>query len=312
MSKRAARSSGGSGAANKRRRTKGEQAAPVIAASLGNLNSDCKVHILSYLPAEDMNSFAMCGQDCRRVRANESLDQTRTGTIIWTENTTFDSFCNIMRESAHIFAGNRTRLKIVGIEHFFWIFSTLENYNAPHLQEVRSLDCSFSKGRSLGVFSVSALSGIFPNLQEIDLSNTTSAYAFGRPFLPSVTKITWTDSRSLWLCGSDFRGVANLTHLVLDTSTFRALGKNLSVANFCNHPSSFMFMKCSRLERVSLKGATMKHSGKEEDEPIPLFQELLINMVRRHPSFSWLRSDLTAENIAMLKQERPEIAFVSD
>ena len=43
----------------------------------------------------------------------------------------------------------------------------------------------------------------------------------------------------------------------------------------------------------------------------PVRQEMLIKMVRLHPTLRWLRSDLTKENIAMLQQERPEITFVS-
>jgi hypothetical protein len=39
---------------------------------------------------------------------------------------------------------------------------------------------------------------------------------------------------------------------------------------------------------------------------------MLIKMVRLHPTLRWLRSDLSEENVAMLKQERPEITFVSD
>lgn len=40
--------------------------------------------------------------------------------------------------------------------------------------------------------------------------------------------------------------------------------------------------------------------------------EMLIKMVRLHPTLRWLRSDLTEENVAMLKQERPDQTFLSD
>lgn len=35
-------------------------------------------------------------------------------------------------------------------------------------------------------------------------------------------------------------------------------------------------------------------------------QEELIKMVRRHPTLRWLQSDLSNENVVMLKQERPD------
>lgn len=71
-------------------------------------------------------------------------------------------------------------------------------------------------------------------------------------------------------------------------------------------------MTCSHLEHLSIKDLTLAVSEEVEGVGEPLPQELLINMVRRHPTLRWLRSDLMAENVAMLKQERPEIAFVSD
>ena len=37
-----------------------------------------------------------------------------------------------------------------------------------------------------------------------------------------------------------------------------------------------------------------------------------MKMVRLHPTLKWLRSDLTAENVAILQQERPDVTFVSE
>jgi len=45
-------------------------------------------------------------------------------------------------------------------------------------------------------------------------------------------------------------------------------------------------------------------------ERIP--QDMLMKMVRHHPTLRWLRSDLTPENVAILQQERPDITFVSE
>jgi hypothetical protein len=45
---------------------------------------------------------------------------------------------------------------------------------------------------------------------------------------------------------------------------------------------------------------------------VELPQEDIIQMVRNHPSLHWLRSDLSAENVAMLQQERLGITFVSE
>ena len=75
---------------------------------------------------------------------------------------------------------------------------------------------------------------------------------------------------------------------------------------------SYLWMNCPRLERVSMKGVTLQVLGAEEQEPEPVPQDIIIKFVRRHHPLRWLRSDLTAENVAMLQQERPEVTFVSE
>lgn len=59
-------------------------------ASFDELNNDCIIQILSYLPTEDINSVATCSQSCREARRTESLDQTRTGTIVLTKNSSLE------------------------------------------------------------------------------------------------------------------------------------------------------------------------------------------------------------------------------
>jgi hypothetical protein len=39
---------------------------------------------------------------------------------------------------------------------------------------------------------------------------------------------------------------------------------------------------------------------------------MLIKMVRNNRTLQWLRSDLLAENVAMLQQERPDVTLISD
>jgi hypothetical protein len=63
-----------------------------------------------------------------------------------------------------------------------------------------------------------------------------------------------------------------------------------------------------RLERVSVRG------GCWSVPCLPaslLCQEVLIRFVRNAPNLRWFRSDLTPENVAMLKAERPDVTFVS-
>jgi hypothetical protein len=66
------------------------------------------------------------------------------------------------------------------------------------------------------------------------------------------------------------------------------------------------------LERVTLKHADYRerYNGNPTDcfwKTLP--QEVLIKFVRHTPKLRWFCSDLTQENIAILKEERPEVEF---
>ncbi|MGK3762516.1 MAG: hypothetical protein ACI8RD_014834 [Bacillariaceae sp.] len=64
---------------------------------------------------------------------------------------------------------------------------------------------------------------------------------------------------------------------------------------------------CSKaLERVSIRNAKWQKDG-DNTNTVP--QNALIKLVRNAPSLRWFRSDLTQDNIDMLRLERPEIEF---
>jgi hypothetical protein len=73
------------------------------------------------------------------------------------------------------------------------------------------------------------------------------------------------------------------------------------------------------LERVSIRNAKYCVSSKfpllmrmrDLSEPKAVPQEGLMKFVRHASNLRWFRSDLTPENVAILKAERPEITFVS-
>jgi hypothetical protein len=63
------------------------------------------------------------------------------------------------------------------------------------------------------------------------------------------------------------------------------------------------------LERVTLKHADYRecYEGNDDWKKVP--QEALMKFVRYTPKLRWFCSDLTQENIAVLKEERPEVEF---
>jgi hypothetical protein len=70
----------------------------------------------------------------------------------------------------------------------------------------------------------------------------------------------------------------------------------------------YMFQFAHNVQRLSIKDASFG----DGNESRQVSQCMLIKMVRRHRNLRWLRSDLTADNIAMLQRERPEMTFVRE
>jgi hypothetical protein len=126
---------------NKRRKI--EQ---IALSPFDSLSDDCLLLVLSYLPRDDLNSVAICSKRCREARTNDSLDQTRTGTITCTENTTLGSiiYAFFAQEWTAVFSGNRTRLKVVGLERMPTVGTPARLFPKYLLPNVSSLDLSYN------------------------------------------------------------------------------------------------------------------------------------------------------------------------
>jgi hypothetical protein len=292
-------------------------------ATFDSLNNDCLVNILSYLYSEDMNSIAICSKSCREARSNESLDQTRTGTIVCTQSATIRSIYNAIVRGGwnNAFSLHRTHLRIenVGI---IKSESRLDMENVEkqsiRLEHVISLDLSCGSqalNRLARGDTVYSLFKLTPKVVEIDFSGLDISVSqvwrwFTHNRCPYVKRITWTKSEnSLNLVGYPLMNYAVLTTLNLDDSCLFSPTSRFDLE--APHRNLYLFSYCKKLERLSIKGVTMSISF-TNTQRVPLSQNMLIKMVRRHPTLKWLRSDLTNDNVAMLKQERPDIMFVSD
>lgn len=106
------------------------------------------------------DNVAEVNREWNALRNYESLPQERKGTIVWTSNT---SYYSLQRKLCNVFAGNRTRLKIVGLVE-----------GRGDLCYVTSLDVSIPAGtrnrRSLAD-TLYLVCDMLPNLQSLDLSN---------------------------------------------------------------------------------------------------------------------------------------------
>lgn len=297
--------------------------------SFHDLNTDCLASIMLFLSSNDMNSFSKCNRDCSVARRSETLDQTsaQRGTIIVMENTTVASFWNKLTsiQSRNIFSGKRTCLRIEGLGRmtlgsYGGIIEQHDPYLLLELAEVMSLDCSCEapmveiKGDVWMFFNL--LSRKLGNLQSLDLSNLEANFrSVIGSFInncPDLTKVKWNGCQDIFQHGHELEQASKPTQLYIDGAVFSRYVRDddtrLELAR--DHPNSYLLERCSRLERLSLKGASVKVVS-IADSPVPILQEALIKMVRRHPTLRWLRSDLSHENVALLEQERPEITFVS-
>lgn len=263
------------------------------------------------------------------ARSHESLDQTRTATIVLSRGssaeTLFDKIVN--NNWNEQLQGYFTRLKIVGLDRLQhtrpeflrdWRNTIL---GVVRLTGVTSLDmtCSPSdaaQGR-LDFATIFPLVLIFLNLTEVDLSyaniaNPGNLCGSFCSFCPTLTRLSWNGCQrgGQHMFGGQFSRIARITELHLDDTRFHGVDEQLmqrfSSATTDNE-DVFLFTSCQHLERLSMKNATFTLS--HEDEVRPVSQDFLIKMVRRHPTLRWLRSDLTDENVAMLKIERPEMTF---
>jgi hypothetical protein len=310
------------------------QTAPL---SLDDINDNCILEIFKCLSVENLNSIAVfISRRNRDLRNHNSLDQTRTGTIVCTENTTVESIRDafVTQEWNQVFRGNRTRLKIVGLERMprirpsRSIFELRGGQDRLLLTNVSSLDTSFDSltinqivpGYSTVLFFVSMLS----NVREIDLSHMK----FGTPRYKSLVEsivqrcrslqkvISNGSQRRMMMEGSlSYPGfMPHVTELHLDDSLLYSMFGAATTQRAFSDPGNpnCILSRFNNIVSLSIKNLAWCE-WREVDAPAqPVTQEMLIKIVRRHPTLRWLRSDLTEANIAMLQQERPEITFVSD
>jgi len=280
-----------------------------------HLPVDCQLLILQCLPADDVNEFAMVSRSCRELRANESLSQTRTGTIRIGHEITIEELLVFFAKDGrlnHVFQSPRTRLKLTNHAKIktSWVQDIRRRSQQARLPGVTSLDVSFrptDADRHTATNLLTALTLALPNLRELDMSHMK-----GRFISENIAK-NCKNLKTLRYNGAEtgfyFTGRHCLDHftdlreLHLDNAHLRCMTSDWEMLDG-------LFSHCNgKLERVSLKGATTDTTGVRH-RPRRLHDCELMEFVRATPSLKWLRSDLSRENVAILQRERPEIHFL--
>jgi hypothetical protein len=127
---------------------------------------------------DDLNTVALFNRRFRDARSSDSLDQTRTGTFILSEGSTVLSLFHAVIENnwKDVFAGNRKKLKLVGVEHL----RGTSSFSLPaglvaraQLPGITVFDASFANNERFIILEIDDfnLFRIFPNLKELDMSN---------------------------------------------------------------------------------------------------------------------------------------------
>ena len=203
--------------------------------------------------------------------------------------------------------------------------------DALRLYGIVSLDMpSLSSCRDMGNYNYLChfFPLILPNLRDVNLSNTSSSgsstpLSYFSQNCFNLEKITWhnidRDQSVIDINGLYLRHAANLKEIYMDDSNFLFRGnecdKLLDLENDA-HSNIFLFYRCStKLERVSIRNAKWYVNayviGVRDDMTV-IPQNALIKFVRKAPtSLLWFRSDLTEENMMMLRSERPGIELVN-
>lgn len=294
-----------------------------------DLNDDVLLNLMSFLTASDMNILETCCQRFRDIRSHESLDQTRVGTIVIKRRTSPHRLASMLHglRARAVFTGNRTDLLIVGMEHvsqhnwnmYFGSFGqtitgvTKLEIAKPVGDARNEMECSaLMRSRNTNCFTT--LTNVLPNVTEIVLAGGVkldmSIMYFHENMCPNLEKLTWHDCESsISVSGISLGHLDGLTALFLDGFHVKS-----RLHPYCSEDvaasSFYMFCKCRHLERLSIKRASWTGKGMSSPQPLP--HEMLLKMVRCHPTLQWLRSDLSDANILTLKQERPDMVFVSD
>ena len=204
---------------------------------------------------------------------------------------------------------NRIEIKRMLIAHRFEV----------GLIGVVSLDLSSSTpappNRSIDISLLYLMAHILPNLRQINLSNFNTRLSSLRELIQNCSrleKITWKkipSSSGMDINGYDLEKATNLKEIYMDDAEFFPCPFMFHQSSLESHkyPRIFLFHQCgsNKLERVSIRNATYGNA-------VYFPQEALIKFVRKAPpSLRWFRSNLTAENITMLRLERPAIECVN-
>jgi len=217
------------------------------------------------------------------------------------------------------------RIRVHGINKFnnFLHGAHLEliTNNIIRMYGVETLDITIPLSSQTVVYMTNSLPlaifRICPNLRAVDFSNVRMRGSLLRDCSREchrLEKITWCHIHGcshINVNGEGMESATNLREIIMDASFFYGRTDLGRMSDLNNHPHFFLFHRCCNqgLERLSIRNAIHAVYGQSKSS---VSQNALIKFVRNVPStLKWFRSDLTHDNLNMLRLERPDIELLN-
>mmetsp|Transcript_16243 Transcript_16243/g.46813 ORF Transcript_16243/g.46813 Transcript_16243/m.46813 type:complete len:167 (-) Transcript_16243:190-690(-) len=156
---------------------------------------------------------------------------------------------------------------------------------------------------------------LIPGLKEVNMSNVASldTWVYMQQSCPDLEKLRWDAAcESARIIGMILGRCRNLRELYLDNCNLVVPNEEIER----NDNETYFLDQCnSKLECVSLRNASYHTLCRglqlgEETERKEMSQLGLMKFARLTKNLKWFRSDMSPENIAKLRIERPEVTFL--
>jgi hypothetical protein len=272
-------------------------------ASKWDIQTPIIIEIISWINQDDLMNLSLVSKQLHNIIRNEPGNKNK---IIPVFEVRVSSFLKLFQNLSRHLLDKKTKKKLQSYR--IMVVNNVERF-APNSEEIDQVQQIAKNVQMNGItslyFSLSSgggqsidrnlylLSKISPGLCEVDFSDISVTNSILEEFLD----------------GHCMRFSNNLKEIIIDNACFFCERFVINgISNLNNNQEIFLFHKCCKaIERVSIRNAGFAYSqiGK-------LIQKILIKFVRNAPpTLRWFRSDLTTENMTMLRLERPGIELLN-
>jgi hypothetical protein len=291
------------------------------------LDEDSRIYVLSYLSPADLAEACLVSAQFSRDCFHSSLPAVeRAVTLALPKGVWYAGFATDVLRMRRELHGMARRRSSIGRS-----LQTLRAVRSPPRPQSEGLP---SRRRD----AEAACSFVVPGITGLDLTDFTYGELAAEALVPHLPDLRHMELRGFdsinWLTRLPFAGVTErvrslsfiagtfslpgevlsafrcITDLSVDASTISldsAVESPTNPLEDAAHPEYLLHACNQPLERVSFKDVTYTWGALCDELP----QGAQVKFVRRTPTLKWFKSDLTPENVALLRAERPDVTFAS-